>query len=541
LISLLLGSALAPRPAAGQDQTGAPRYRGSMGTVTVGDRQLYRISLRPELPLGRLGVALDLELFVDEDGDLSATGWEFDTGTAAFDSFLRKIYYLRYGQPQDPTYVRVGALDNVTLGYGLIVSDYRNTLEYPGVKKVGAQFGRRDLAGSGIGLEGFVNNLQDLNQGGGLIGLRLSRRAIGNLELGLSYVVDLDQYAGLLDTDGDGFPDVVDAFPGNKDLALDNDRDGVADGVDNDDDNDGAIDVDAGAGLPDDVVASLIGLSDSHGDGIFPVDRAVSRTTPFNRDRVKRDRLAMLGLDAAYPLAERERLALKLYGQFALLLDDDDALTAADAAEQGIAPGNRKAKGWGLAAPGLWLQAGPLTGQLELRHFRDDFNAGYFDNLYEVDRARLDPASGQARPKDANLARGESVSGLFGKAGAELAGLVHASASYQYLAGADDPQQQLIAGARLTDQLMARVPRLTEARAYYQKNYIGARLNQDGDPGSEDGFFESTEDAFYGYLLGLRLSGGVSVLWDTRYVFAREADQSLERRKLMTIETVFDF
>jgi hypothetical protein len=357
----------------------------------------------------------------------------------------------------------------------------------------------------------------------------------------VSYVVDLDQYSGLLDTDGDGFPDAVDAFPGNGHLALDNDRDGVADGTDSDDDNNGAVDADAGSGLPDGVITSLIDLNARYGDAVFPVDRTVSRMKPFNRDRVKGDRFAMMGLDAAYPLAEREELTLKLYGQFALLLDDDDALTPAAAADQGIAPGNRKAKGWGLAAPGLWLKTGPLTGQLELRHFRDDFNAGYFDNLYEVDRARVDPASGQARAKDATLARGESVSGLFGKAGAELAGLVRASASYQYLTGAEDPQQQLIAGVRLTDRMMARMPRLTEARAYYQKNHIGARLNQDGDPGSEDGFFESTEDTFYGYLLGLRLSSGVSVLWDTRYVFARGTDQGLERHKLMTIETVFDF
>ena len=56
------------------------------------------------------------------------------------DSILRKIYYVRYGRPNDAVYVKIGALDNVTLGYGLIMDTYRNTLHYPGIKKTGLQF-----------------------------------------------------------------------------------------------------------------------------------------------------------------------------------------------------------------------------------------------------------------------------------------------------------------------------------------------------------------------------------------------------------------
>ena len=66
-------------------------------------------------------------------------------------------------------------------------------------------------------------------------------------------------------------------------------------------------------------------------------------------------------------------------------------------------------------------------------------------------------------------------------------------------------------------------------------------LAEQGDPGSEDGFFESTEDTFYGYELGLEMTGGVSIYWDIRYVFDRGVDLKLERRKIATIETVFNF
>ena len=223
----------------------------------------------------------------------------------------------------------------------------------------------------------------------------------------------------------------------------------------------------------------------------------------------------------------------------ALFLDDDDTLSVSEAQAQGVTPGNRKAEGFGMALPGLWLKAGPLNGQFEFRHFQDDFDSGYFDNLYELDRARLDVASGRATSKDAALQRSESVSGVFGRLGAELGGVLYASADYQYLTGADDPKQQVHASASLSQQLLQNIPRLTRAQAYYQKNNIGAGRDKKGV--GEDDFFESTEDTFYGYELGLEMASGVSVLWDSRFVFERGADNQLERQKIVTIETVFSF
>ena len=546
--ALLIAATLAP---AQEDLSKAAAYSGSMGTVTVDGQQLYRLSFRPDIPIGNWGLALDVELFLDEDGDFSDRGWEFGTSTEALDTFLRKFYYVRYGQPEDDTYVKIGALDEVTLGYGLIMDRYRNTLQYPGIKKTGLQFKVDHLGGSNWGAEGVINNFQDFEEGSALVGLRVFGRPAGKLELGVSYVVDLDQYGGLLDSDGDGFPDAVDAFPDNDALALDNDGDRVADEEDGDDDNDGVIDVDAGSGLSADLVAGLRDLNATHGDEEFPIDTQVTRKSPFNKDRIDRDRFGIFGFDAAYPLIEQDALQLKLYGQLAILLDDDDELGAAAADSQGVTGFNRKTEGMGVAAPGLWLGLGPLTGQVEFRHFRDDFDSGYFDNLYEVDRARLDVATGLATPKDALLGRDEHLSGVFGRIGTEIAQLFYASADYQHLSGGSDPKQQVHASARLAPSLLENIPRLgpsllprifpDSAQAYYQKNNIGLGLNDDGDVGSEDGFLESTEDTFYGYELGLEMTGGVSIYWDIRYVFERGADLKLRRRKITNIETVFKF
>ena len=525
-------------PALAQNYPLAPSYTGSMGSVTVGQEQFYRMSFRPDVPIGKWGVALDLELFIEGNGNISTRGWEFGSGTETFDSLLRKIYYVRYGRSDDPVFFKVGALDRVTLGYGLIMADYRNTLQYPGVKKTGLQFRLEEIGGSSFGIEGILNNVQDFQEGGALLGARAFGQIGGKLELGLTYVTDLDQYSGLRDGDDDGVPDEVDAFPDNANRALDNDGDGVPDELDSDDDNDGVIDVDVLSGFNTEISSALFGLNADFGDA-FPVDQRVNRRKPFNKDQVGRDAFSILGLDLGYPLARHKTLALKLYGQFALLLDDEDALSDFDAQQQGVFPGNRKAEGFGIAAPGLWLDVGPLNGQIEFRHFRDDFDARYFDEIYELDRARLDLASGRARSKDAHLIRGADLNGVFGRLGAELGQYLDASASYQYLTGQDDPKQQLIGYAALSSKLLEQIPRFTHASAYYQKNNIGTSLNADGD--DKDGFLESTEDTFYGYEIGLEMAGGAAVLWDTRFIFERGADQRLVRRKIMTIETVFHF
>ena len=528
----------APLKGAAQSPGGGPSLSGSMGSTTIGQEQFYRISMRPDIPIGSWGMALDIELFIDSDGDVSARGWQFGSSTEALDSFLRKIYYVRYGRSEDPVHIKIGALESIRLGYGLIMSDYRNTLQYPGIKKTGIQFSLRDIAGTSIGLEGIINNIQDMKEGGALVGLRTFASPIEKIEVGLTYVVDLDQYSGLIDGDGDGFPDAVDAFPSNSNIALDNDNDGIPDQTDSDDDNDGIIDIDEESGYNADVANRLRSLNADYGD-TFPVDTDVKRKKPFNKSAVGRDRFAIVGLDVAYTLSDAKQMRLKAYAQLALLIDDDDELSAFASAEQGLFPGDRRATGWGIAAPGLWLNTGALDGQIEFRHFRNDFSARYFDALYELDRARIDLSSGRARSKDALLTGSEPLSGVFGRLGANLGAYMYASAAYQYLSGRNNPQQQLLTSAHLSSTLLSSIPRLTRARAYYQKDNIGMRLSSDGI--QSDGFFEETEDTFYGYEIGLEMNGGVSIICDVRYVFNRDADDQIRRQKIMVIETVFNF
>ena len=204
-LALVLLLLIYPAASSAQPSVAMFGYSLSMGSVTVDQEQLYRLSLRPDFPLGRLGIGLDLELFVERNGDLGPRGWEAGSSTQTFDSILRKIYYVRYGRPDDAVYVKIGALDDVTLGYGLIMDNYRNTLHYPGIKKTGFQFRIANFAGTNIGLEGVINNLQDFQEGGALIGLRTIGYA-ADLEVGVTFVADLDQYSGLRDSDSTACP-----------------------------------------------------------------------------------------------------------------------------------------------------------------------------------------------------------------------------------------------------------------------------------------------------------------------------------------------
>lgn len=418
---------------------------GLFGTVTVDGAQWQRMVLRPRLTAGKFDAAFDVELFIDEKGRFRNRGWNFDTWTNGFESILRKIHYLQYGnldREEDRVYVRAGALENITLGYGLIMSDYRNTLDEPGVKKTGLDIAVRDISPWSVGVRLVVNDFLDLSRGGALIGARLSAHPIfhpdetgvGRLEVGLTVVADTDQFEAL------------------RSLHL--------------------------------------------------------------SSRPPGDAFGMAGLDAAYPIWDREHAQLTLYGQYARIVD------------------RRGVKGEGFGAPGLQLVIGPLRARAEYRRFSNQFRPQYFDDLYEKSRARYDEARKTAFTKASTLTD-TSMGGIYGDARLTLGPILTASAAYQRLSGRGDAtHQRFLARSALTPAFLKRIPYLSQASAYYEKYSIDTR---------QAGFFDSTLDTFYGYVLGVDISKDVAVIWDTRYTFAPGPTGALRRNKVLNIQAVAHF
>jgi hypothetical protein len=189
-------------PDTGKAQTG---YGASIGAVVIDGQIVNMIGLRPEFTIGKLGVGLDLSIYVDVDGKVLDEYWDDPA------DYIDKIYYMRYAHKGDPFYLRAGALEAVTLGYGLVMQDYSNIMEYPSIIRVGAELG---LNRQNFVLEAMFANFRELAEPG-VFGGRLAYRPLTasslpllrKLEVGATAVVDGNQYAAVEDMLETDLPD----------------------------------------------------------------------------------------------------------------------------------------------------------------------------------------------------------------------------------------------------------------------------------------------------------------------------------------------
>ena len=158
-----------------------------------------KFGLFPEFTYGKWGLGLDFTFEFDGDWQLrdldkdgKADRW------STFTDYLQKIFYIRYGYKGDPLYGRIGAFQSYTLGHGLIMDRYSNTIFYPQVIQLGLNL---DVDGSVfnfpyIGIESVVDDILDWDIMGVRVYMRplmnLSTPIINKLEVGATIVTDLD-------------------------------------------------------------------------------------------------------------------------------------------------------------------------------------------------------------------------------------------------------------------------------------------------------------------------------------------------------------
>jgi hypothetical protein len=472
------------------------------GTVTINDTQWQRFSIRPDIPIGPVGIGLDMELFLDNTGKISSEGWDFSNRNQSIDTILRKIYYVRYGKPQDPVYLRVGALDDVTLGYGLIMNGYRNTLNYPGDKKLGVEFGLENLGTFGLGIQGMINSIGDFKNKGAVIGGRVSARPFKpsgvslfeKATFGATFVRDINQYAGLKDSDNDGYPDFEDGFPKDPGLWLDSDHDGLTDYNRAAPGDTAFVDPDAdGNNLTD------YWWTDGKNKGFDHPQRAELIDVKNDRNGV-----SVYGFDAGIPLLEGP-LRLDLYGQYAKI----------------------HSGGWGVAVPGFQAATGGFRGRIEYRHFSGRFRPNYFDNLYENERVEL--IGGQIFTKLMTLPD-VSLNGVYGLAQYTLSNFFSAQASYQTMSG-EKKFQDLTGKVDILNGILSHIPKISVAQAYFFNTFVenGHKVT------------DITANTLYGTRIGIALSPTISIVWDTRYTFTPKDPTGATgyiRHRFVGIETV---
>ena len=165
-------------------------YGGSL-TFINGDAYV-RLQLQPDIPLGNIGIGLDLILLYNPyaEGDdpqiLAEDGEAWDSPS----TWLRLVRYVRYGRPYDPFYARFGELDYLTIGHGSIMSGYSN------YDRRGLRLNLRNPENR-YGIETMMNDIGNPTIFGGRGFYRPFQREENNnvltrFELGATYLTDIN-------------------------------------------------------------------------------------------------------------------------------------------------------------------------------------------------------------------------------------------------------------------------------------------------------------------------------------------------------------
>lgn len=487
----------------GEAAPSKPAWGLSAGPVTVNNQQWTRVAFSGDIPIWKFGLGIDVEIFMNAEGQFDKKGWEFTRDTWAR-SVLRKIRYVRFGYEQDPLFVKLGGLDAVTLGYSFIMNNFSNTIHYPDQKLLGLQFYLNELTPVGLTLQTVVADFMDFKDDGGLLGARLGFKPVGFLEIPIvkgikiagTYVTDLNQYAPARRWDY--------SLTGTE---WDRDQDGITDGTWQDTNNLKIHGTPLTAAERDTAIAK--GVYDTL---IEQKDQWASRET---------DAFSMVGADITVPILATKILTLDVYGQMGITLDDQDS---------------NQIQGWGFGAPGVALGIGPLWARVEYRHTQGYFEPGYFGTYYLDERLERSP---EVATKESRLAD-DTLNGVFGALGLDIMSAFKIEGSYQYLIGSSEEaiDHRFEVVGKVGEVIISKIPKLKRVEAYLEKTNIGR-----GGPTSEpkDAFFEKTPYFTWGFRLGFEVMPGAGILWDARYGWARDPNGGLIKNDNISIQASMTF
>lgn len=486
-----------------------------IGSATLNGILYNQLALRPEFNIWKIGIGLDLILYIDNEGNIAPIvheQWDIQNDPGLI---LDKILYVKYGQKTEPGWFKYGSLESMTLGYGGLVNNYSNMMEFPSVRRVGINGGFN--IGPVVG-EVFLSNFKDIKRGGTLSGLRLSYKVSDKLPIsfGLNYVVDANMFSSMKDSDSDTYPDFFDDFP--YDSSMWNDTDG-----------DGYPDPGNGITVPEDSIDI-----DANGNNILDAneEQVTLKATPFS---LKNNEAMASGFsfDIGYPIFKNKAISLNIFSEYNSL---------SFPAVKNISRIDRK--GNGITIPGLRSTIfGVLNLSIEYRLIKDSYIPQFFDQAYDLNRVVISTKTDTLSGSDSTIVQtkdmmvfgdyevddsGSSSSGLYGSAGLNLFDLVNFSASYTNMTQDTLEIKSFTAFLNLnTDN----IPKLSSAMAYYQRN-------NESNPFD---FENPSENTIMGYKVGYELSKGVSLIWDFRQYYRDDGKGVLKPIKQTTIETAFNF
>ncbi len=180
------------------------KYLGmELGAAALDGKTYAKVVFLPKLEIGKFRMALYLPIIYNTDlmdpadwyRPQGNNEWSFGTdqnGTWPIISDLLtdlalKIKYLEYGDYSDPFFIKIGNVESVTLGHGLLMNSFPFNTGFPAIRRIGVNTGLDMGVG---GFEAVVNDLSRPQIMGGRIFYRPFPEGFA-FAIGLSSIVDL--------------------------------------------------------------------------------------------------------------------------------------------------------------------------------------------------------------------------------------------------------------------------------------------------------------------------------------------------------------
>ena len=165
------------------------------GSTTIEENQYGAISLSPKFIGNNIKFGYNLNTYIG----LSDSSRAINT-LSSLSNIISNLD-LAYKSKNNRFQFKIGQLDNITFGYGMLIRRYTNTISYPLKQDGGINiFYKSNLENFKLNL--FFSSIKELSDGGGIIGIYTTNTIKLNkpLKIGYGIVFDINQFGGLPDT-----------------------------------------------------------------------------------------------------------------------------------------------------------------------------------------------------------------------------------------------------------------------------------------------------------------------------------------------------
>ncbi len=157
---------------------------GEAGATIIDGEPFWTIRFQPSLVVGKLSVALDMELLFRGEGVR-----EEEWGSSR--RWVRLIRAVGYGHASDPLVIRLSGLDALTLGHGFLVRRYTNWYDYD-YRRLGAQLSLSTSCGGAVVFSSTVDRWEIVGGRAWTEPFRSLHRGLRPLRIGATWVSDRD-------------------------------------------------------------------------------------------------------------------------------------------------------------------------------------------------------------------------------------------------------------------------------------------------------------------------------------------------------------